>query len=235
MRAAVSVARAHGLTVSSPLVLRHLSNTLIWLRPAPVVARVATATALVRSPAAFLERDLAVSAYLAARGVPVVPASGELPPGPHAHSGFTMTFTQHVPHDLSVVPSPASFASLLASLHAELARYPGPLPVAMPFDDMAALGCAAPDRPAGGAARPLHGDAHPGNLLWTPAGPVWNDFEDTWLGPVEWDLACLLHTQRLDGAAAVAAYPGAYSPAAVSAWLTVRRAHAACWTEVLSR
>ncbi|HEY0803631.1 MAG TPA: phosphotransferase [Pseudonocardiaceae bacterium] len=55
---------------------------------------------------------------------------------------------------------------------------------------------------------PLHGDAHPGNLLHTPNGPVWTDFEDAWRGPIGWDLACLELTSRLDGHVAVASYPG---------------------------
>jgi aminoglycoside/choline kinase family phosphotransferase len=37
--------------------------------------------------------------------------------------------------------------------------------------------------------RPLHGDAHTGNVLNTASGPQWLDFEDVWAGPVEWDLA----------------------------------------------
>ena len=37
--------------------------------------------------------------------------------------------------------------------------------------------------------QPLHGDAHLGNVL---GGPLWNDWEDTCLGPVGWDAACLL-------------------------------------------
>jgi aminoglycoside phosphotransferase (APT) family kinase protein len=39
--------------------------------------------------------------------------------------------------------------------------------------------------------RPLHGEAHLGNVLVTPAGPRWTDFEGSCLGPVEWDLAGL--------------------------------------------
>ena len=43
------------------------------------------------------------------------------------------------------------------------------------------------------------GDAHPGNLPPTRDGRRWNDLEDTCAGAVEWDLACLLRTGRLDG------------------------------------
>jgi aminoglycoside phosphotransferase (APT) family kinase protein len=34
----------------------------------------------------------------------------------------------------------------------------------------------------------IHGDAHLGNLISSPAGPVLCDFDSTCLGPPEWDL-----------------------------------------------
>jgi len=34
----------------------------------------------------------------------------------------------------------------------------------------------------------LHGDAHFGNVMITPAGAVWCDFEAVCRGPLEWDL-----------------------------------------------
>jgi aminoglycoside phosphotransferase (APT) family kinase protein len=80
--------------------------------------------------------------------------------------------------------------------------------------------------------QPLHGDAHPGNLLMTPRGPVWNDFEDTWRGPVEWDLACLALTHRLDGMAAVREYPPVGD---LTFWLRLRKLHVAGWLTVLER
>jgi thiamine kinase-like enzyme len=44
-----------------------------------------------------------------------------------------------------------------------------------------------------GGVQPLHGDAHPGNLIATrEGGLVWIDFEDVCLGPVEWDLATMM-------------------------------------------
>lgn len=52
----------------------------------------------------------------------------------------------------------------------------------------------------------LHGDAHPGNLLVTPGGLLWTDFEETCAGPVGWDLACLRRTSRLDGRQALREY-----------------------------
>ena len=37
--------------------------------------------------------------------------------------------------------------------------------------------------------RPVHGDAYPGNIMWTVQGPILIDWEDAHLAPVEWDLA----------------------------------------------
>jgi hypothetical protein len=34
---------------------------------------------------------------------------------------------------------------------------------------------------------PIHGDAHMGNVFFTPSGPLWTDFEAASVGPREWD------------------------------------------------
>jgi aminoglycoside phosphotransferase (APT) family kinase protein len=47
--------------------------------------------------------------------------------------------------------------------------------------------------------QPVHGDAHLGNVIHTTAGPLWNDWEDTFTGPREWDLACLEASARIFG------------------------------------
>jgi len=52
---------------------------------------------------------------------------------------------------------------------------------------------------AGGAALSvirLHGDCHPGNLLWTEAGPHFVDFDDARTGPAIQDLWMLLSGER---------------------------------------
>jgi thiamine kinase-like enzyme len=46
----------------------------------------------------------------------------------------------------------------------------------------------------------LHGDASLSNLLRTPQRLVWNDFEDTFRGPVHWDLAGYMMSLRSRGA-----------------------------------
>ena len=46
----------------------------------------------------------------------------------------------------------------------------------------------------------LHGDASLSNLLWASGRLVWNDFEDTFRGPVHWDVAGYLISLEARGA-----------------------------------
>lgn len=227
--AAVAAARQVGADLgfhgTDPVVLHDGSNVLVHLRPSPVVARVASRTALIRPGVeAWLSRDIAVARHVAARGVAATVPVAE----PRHVDGAVVALWRYEPHDQAFVPSPAAVAAALAELHGALADYDGPLPAAGPVDDLVHTldvlertssldrsvlarlrGALDPltDSVAAMPARPLHGDAHPGNLLATPRGLVWNDFEDAWRGPLAWDLACLANTRRLDGRAAVAAYP----------------------------
>jgi hypothetical protein len=50
------------------------------------------------------------------------------------------------------------------------------------------------------ATQALHGDVSHWNLLRTPRGVVWNDFEDTYRGPVHWDVASAVGSLRIQGA-----------------------------------
>ena len=54
--------------------------------------------------------------------------------------------------------------------------------------------------------RPLHGDSHFRNILWSPEGPLWTDLENACAGPVEYDLACLLWRDAPGTDRAVEAY-----------------------------
>ena len=150
---------------------------------------------------------------------------------------------------------PDQIGPLLAELHAELRDYPGELPGVPPMDvpamadylrsagllseaELADLTADAERVTAeiaatGDESVPLHGDAHPGNLLHTVAGPVWTDFEDAWRGPIGWDLACLARTGRLDGWAAVASYPNA--PSDLEPYVVARRLQSVGWELVFLR
>ncbi|WP_285638062.1 aminoglycoside phosphotransferase family protein [Lentzea sp. NBRC 102530] len=247
VRAAVSLAASHGVMCTDPLVLKAASNVLVHLRPAPVVARVAGRTALMRpAVASHFARDLAVSTFLAGRGVPVVTASDELPAGPHTHDGFVVSFSTYVPHDPDVRLPHHDVLKMLPALHAELRHYDGPLPVRGPLDDLentlAYLRGRAPleELQAQFAdlrsrwdpldVHPLHGDAHHGNVMVTPSGPVWNDFEDTWRGPIAWDLACAVGSND-EGAAqrAVEIYGGGTAPSDVEFHVELRSFFTTLW------
>ena len=243
-QAAVTVATSLGVPCDSPVVLHDGSNVVVHLRPSPVVARVATLTADVRPGVeAWLTRDVAVARHLAARGVPATRPLAE----PVVVDGVAAVLWHYEPHDPSVSFSPALVASRLAALHAALASFDGELPRLAPCDDLdralalvdlppvlaeenARLRAALSRFPV----RPLHGDAHPGNLLATPSGPVWNDFEDAWLGPLGWDLACLRLSGRVDGAAAVAAYQEEFSQEELDVCVELRELFGVVWRFVVA-
>jgi aminoglycoside phosphotransferase (APT) family kinase protein len=127
-------------------------------------------------------------------------------------------------HDAGREAAPADAGRSLRELHDYLARYGGELPSfkasldlarSALADDHAMRALRLPDRSMLRKAfdrlhrrierhrfleRPLHGEAHAGNLLVTPAGPRWIDFESACMGPLEWDLAFLPE-------GAVAAFP----------------------------
>ncbi|QFY06673.1 phosphotransferase [Nonomuraea phyllanthi] len=249
------LAEEHGVGVRDPVVLRDSFSLRIHLRPAPVVARVPTVTAFGRGrPEDALRRELEVASYLHGQGVPVVPPSGLLPPGPHARDGILVSFWTHVEHDPGHQVSPETAGRALAELHDALRGFPGELPHLgpvlnepprllelldghLPGDVAARLRDAyagLAERLAGRPARALHGDAHPGNLLATPAGLLWNDFEETMAGPVEWDLACLLRTTRLDGRAAVRAYGADPDDPGIRHFLAARALQGTLWMQLLA-
>jgi Phosphotransferase enzyme family len=234
--AAVAVAASHGIAATEPRLLADRWNAIVHLAPAPVVARVAIRPALRRDARAALAREVDLAAFLDRAGIPVVPPSTELPPGPHERDGLWLVFHEHVEEDASVPPDVAECGRMLADLHVGLRDYPGPLPPLGPALADVAFALATPEAArfltdgdlqllrreharlapllAASAehpeAQPLHGDPHPGNLLRRADGTLlWNDLEDACRGPVVWDLAVLA---RSAGAFGEDAALDAYGP-----------------------
>lgn len=222
--AILEAARERGLPRDRPRILRDATNVLVHLEPSPVVARVPITLARLR-PRAWFEQEIGLARFLAEEGAPVAAPSTDVDAGPAEHGGLLVTFWQHVDHD------PARFEPELAGrslgrLHAALARYERPLPAFHRLDEVSRLldllrpseWASADDlaalrtvhrrlaEPAGDGWRPLHGDSHFNNVLWTPDGPLWTDLENACRGPVEYDLACLLWRDAPGTAEAVAAY-----------------------------
>ena len=150
---AVGLGRELGVRCDAAEVLAANANVVVWLRPAPVVARVPAMTGIMRHGAHdALAREVDVARYLAGVGAPVVPPSVDPPAGPHVRDGVAVTLWPYQRTDPGRVPSPGRFGAMLRELHDVLAGYPGRLPyLGTPYADIATLldeATAVPPRPA---------------------------------------------------------------------------------------
>jgi phosphotransferase family enzyme len=205
--AVTSLAGDLGLPVNETVVIHNSNKLALRLLPCDVFARIA----LVGQEAAALEIEVARG--LAAVGGPVALLDPRVEPRVYQVDGFVVTFwTYYAP----VAPdrdSPAGYADALQRLHAGMRSFAVEAPhfteriaeaesLTTNRDDTPAL--AERDRQfllstlhsAGQAVRQrvaaeqlLHGEPHPGNLLGTPGGPVFIDFETCCIGPIEFDVA----------------------------------------------
>jgi len=213
LEAAVSVVESLGVVAERPVILADSNNTIVWLAPTPIVAKVGTSH-FRDAELESLTRELAVAAHLARHGAPIVAPAGGLAAGPHCWRDLTLTLWQYVEPIGEVVLEPAEAAAVLSAVHDALAAFPGSLP---PFDleladarrlllPLRSPTLADSDRRfllsvideleetlAGRmcVARPLHGSPHAGNWLRTTKGLLLLDFETACRGPLEWDLAAL--------------------------------------------
>ena len=201
-KTALAVARKLGVACDRPVVLAEGMNTVVHLRPSPIVARVTRVAHLIRPV-----EDVAGTVALA-RALPelVVPPSDQVDPGPHVADGRYVTFWTYVE---AIAANPAEAGASLRALHQTARQYRGklrsfdPRPEALRIADLvggpagAVLRTAAErmNRP-GLPEQPVHGDAHLGNVL---AGGLWLDIDEACIGPPEWDLACLRHRSLFFG------------------------------------
>ncbi len=173
--AALALARRHGLPSGDPRVLSSRGNLLIHLAPAPVVARVATLTALSRSdPFAWLAREVAVARYVAGRGGPVVPPASAADPGPHWQDGFVISLWEHIAA-LEAEPSATEVGVALARLHASTRGCRAELGDMSPVRELISDGLGILERAAAidattlAALRSVHSDVLAELATWRPA------------------------------------------------------------------
>jgi Phosphotransferase enzyme family len=228
LAAAQAVAREHGVACDEAVPIAAGSNVLVHLKPAPVVARVMTGTAVLHDDTEqWLAREVAVGAFLAERTDLVVAPSDILPPGPHEQDGLWMTLWKFVPHDPKAPPpEPRELGRSLRELHAALADFPDDLaPLSEIRDWLERLLAELRPSPlltgedidwlrfkldaltpavfeSSLPAQALHGDASISNLLRTERGLVWNDLEDVCAGPVAWDICGVVTSATARGQSA---------------------------------
>jgi hypothetical protein len=246
--AARAAARSHGLSTSDMRVLRDLTNLLVHLAPAPVVARVPLTLSRLRGPEWF-RGEVKLARWLERAGAPVAPLAPDVDPGPHEHGGLLVTFWAHVDHDPGRA-DPATAGRSLRELHDALVGWTEPLPTCDRLEEVARLlatlepselvsadelealraTCAARQPVAPGRA--LHGDSHLRNVLWSADGPLWTDLENVCSGPVEYDLACLSWRAQPGTDEALGAY-GAHDGALRDALEPALALFLAAWTIVV--
>jgi Phosphotransferase enzyme family len=245
--AATEAGRRWGLPSSDPILLQETNNTVVWLSPHAVVAKVAT-----RADADDkLIREHHVATAVAQLGAPIGrPLKGSLPYA-HRDTGFTVTLWErieqsrqanfsedelgrslrrvHEAMDSSGVDLPP-FLNWLTEARAALAD--DQLMEAFPIEDLAVLrnsfDVLLPRLERRSFARqPLHGEPHGGNWIATTSGIRWIDLENACCGPLEWDLAFLPEKAR--------ATFGTFDPDLLTLVSVLNSARVATWCGVQGR
>jgi Phosphotransferase enzyme family len=209
--AAARVGAQYGYSTDEPVLLQETNNTVVWLRPHEVVAKVGTRSHSVEA----LKLEHAVAMAMAADVAPIAPPVAGAKPTIDPESRLLVTLWTRLEHDPDLEIATEDSAEVLRLLHEYLVRYSGPLPGFKEklgrarealADDRLMAALAATDRSMLRAAfdrwcdsvdsyeyaqQPLHGEPHDYNLLATSSGPRWVDLEGVCIGPLEWDLAFL--------------------------------------------
>lgn len=214
--AAEAVAIRHGIVPDRREILQN-GHTLVVRLTESLVARIVTDSSGPRQGTAWFARETAIAAHLTHHAAPVIPLHPSLPPIAHWENGYPINFWQFVTIT-EQTPPPIAIGTTLHQCHDALESFPAPLPhLAILHESLALLDPLEQQRafPAPTLAllrhhlegsmetlsplphQALHGDAHMGNLMMTPTGLLWADWEDAFSGPVEWDLASIIWNARL--------------------------------------
>jgi aminoglycoside phosphotransferase (APT) family kinase protein len=216
-----AIAEANALQIQSVAFIGGYANAIFKLEPLPLVARIATASQTVRQNSDWLRREIAVGQYLEHVGGRAIRPSKLLPCGPYAQDNYQISFWDYA-HILRQPATPVDLGRELQVLHRSLAKFPSVLPKMEALNETwrilehADFGLKLPSGITDIISRkterlrdilskwpiewrPLHGDAHYGNLWNTADGLIWGDFEDVHSGPVEWDIACMVTSSHVFG------------------------------------
>lgn len=208
--ALAGVCAAAGLDPKGATLIKCTANAVFRLASAPVVVRIGASTALNHR----VEKVVHVATWLAEHDFPSVRLLPGVPQ-PVTFDGYVATVWEAVP-DGGRRPRGRDLGTLLRRIH-DLPEPASWLPRWQPLADVAARIGEATGLDNGLAPADLvflqdrydevadqlsrlefssppslvHGDAHLGNLIPGPAGPVLCDFDSSSYGPPEWDLTPL--------------------------------------------
>jgi hypothetical protein len=212
-------ARAVGAHAWTARALERNTHHLIAIFPDQIVAKVAAGRTRVRDPLEAFGREVAVARFLSTRRCPVVAPADSIDAGPHVHDGEVLAFWRLAAGAADDIRLAAA-ARALRTCHEALMEYGSPglhnpwreaagildgIPREQ-FDagerdflrqSMEALGAEVEDRDV--ASQAVHGDSHLGNALFDSDACAWLDWEDVFLGSIEWDIACLVVPRLLAG------------------------------------
>ncbi|RSN18758.1 phosphotransferase [Streptomyces sp. WAC 01325] len=201
--AARMACRASGLADQSLIQLHEHATSVFLLVEEGVVVRVSPASQQQR-----LDLAVAVTRWLVANGFPATEPMDV--PQPVAYTPYAVTFWRHYPQTASGAPPAGSLGQLLRDFHA-LPSPPLDLPPYRPLASLKSIVESSTyldgnqrawltarreelldeygelDFPLGSGH--IHGDAYPGNTLWSDHGVRLGDWDEAASGPREIDLA----------------------------------------------
>ena len=241
MGAGTAVAAACGLRVDDAVVVHDSNRLAVHLQPCDVLVRVAP-----RARLHGAEFEVEMARRLADTGAPVAPLDPRTEPRVYDQDDFAVTLWTYYksvpPHDIA----PGDYASALARLHAGMrqvdltcTRLPH---VTDRVDEALRLVVNAMDHSfLTGSDRELlattlrrmrgtmidrqapeqllHGEPHPGNVLWTRTGPLFIDLETCCRGPIEFDIAHATIDTETRPMQVAAHYPGADMSLVHECWI----------------
>lgn len=211
--AATALAQRIGLGSVEPVILKLAKHTTVRLAPHPLVARIQSDES---GDCAYSKacRELTLASHLASCSAPAARPAIQAG-GPHVENDCVITLWEFAAGRAATAKDGIAAARALKAVHDGLDELPCELPsysdavesferILSDGHSLSALDLSdrlfierlywdrrrelSHSRPA---LRPLHGDAHLGNVLMTDAGPMWIDLEAICLGPLEWDVVSL--------------------------------------------
>lgn len=201
--------RRVGLEPIEPELIKLAKHTTVRLDPLPIVARIQSQGPVELSHVSA-SRELKVASHLATRDAPIVRPTSLVDPGPYVEGDCTITLWEFAEGRTAESDADALMAaSALTAVHVALEDVAAGLPSFTLAVDSCANILSAPAElsfvPSSDrlflerlyanlreeldrrelALRPLHGDAHLGNVLMNGAAARWVDLKAACTGPLE--------------------------------------------------